>query len=601
MPTEETPLAPPRQDSPAPRSAKMPRWLLAAGLLACLLYLGVEASFLSGDFGFPLDDSWIHLQFARNLAHGDGLSYNPGERVTGSTAPLWTALLALLFYLPGSVVLWTKALGVTLHLAGLRAIWQLGRELDLSEAGAAVATAFAAATSWLVWSALSGMEVPLFVLLSVGGMVLHLRERRDPGRPPLSLGVFGLAILARPEGALLLVLAVLDRLLVCFGRRASQEEAAEESEATGPSGGPGELFWRLPSWRAVVIGLPLAVCALVGSLLFYKIAGGHFLPTTFSAKGADLHGLLPDLQYAAAILSIVFRAVPWLTLLAGAGVLALVERLGTRRDRGLLPALWLIALPLAYSTLSPTGRGLLAGNFGRYYFPLMPIVIVLGVVGLERAAAALGARIGLGASGTGGTAAGLPLRAILLVLLAWPTLAGLWRGSLLYAQNVANVQDSDVRLARWLAPRLPADAVLAVNDIGAVKFILPNRVIDLVGIASPEIRVEVAADMKKGLDFESAMLLAIERRRPDYVIVFPSWFPVVGRDPRFRLIASLEIVNNITMGDSRLGIWATPWTDAPLRRLPGDPEPGGDIGVVAPQPLEPSPSATPTASETSPR
>lgn len=598
MPTKETPLAPPRRDSPAPRPARMPRWLLAAGLLACLLYLGAEASILSGDFGFPLDDSWIHLQFAKNLAHGNGLSYNPGERVTGSTAPLWTALLALLFYLPGSVVLWTKTLGVALHLAGLRAIWQLGRELDLSETGAAVATGFAAATSWLVWSALSGMEVPLFVLLSVGGMVLHLRERRDPGRPPLSLGVFGLAILARPEGALLLVLAVLDRLLVCFGRRASQEEASEESDATGL---PGGLFWRLPSWRAVAIGLPLAVCALVGPLLFYKIVGGQFLPTTFSAKGADLRGLLPDLQYAAAILSIVFRAVPWLTLLAGAGVLALVERLGTRRDCGLLPALWLIALPLAYSTISPTGRGLLAGNFGRYYFPLMPIVIVLGVVGLERAAAALGARIGLGAPGTGGTAAGLPLRAILLALLAWPTLAGLWRGSLLYAQNVANVQDSDVRIARWLAPRLPADAVLAVNDIGAVKFLLPNQVIDLVGIASPEIRVEAAAGMKKGLDFESAMLLAIERRRPDYVIVFPSWFPVVGRDPRFRLIASLEIVNNITMGDSRLGVWATPWTDAPLRRLPGDPEPGGDIGVAAPQPLEPSPSATPTASETSSR
>jgi hypothetical protein len=237
----------------------------------------------------------------------------------------------------------------------------------------------------------------------------------------------------------------------------------------------------------------------------------------------------------------------------------------------------------------------------------MPIVIVLGVVGLERAAAALGSRLDLGASGTGGTGgtgASLPLRAILLALLAWPTLTGLWRGSLLYAQNVANVQDSDVRIARWLAPRLPPEAVLAVNDIGAVKFFLPNRVIDLVGIASPEIRLEAAAEMRKGLDFESAMLLAIERRRPDYVIVFPSWFPAVGRDPRFRLVASLEIVNNVTMGDDRLGVWATPWTQHPLRRLPGDPEPGGAIGAIviaAPQPLEPAPIATPAASETTPR
>ncbi len=39
---------------------------------------------------FPLDDSFIHLQFARNLAEGHGFAYNPGVPVAGSTAPLWT-------------------------------------------------------------------------------------------------------------------------------------------------------------------------------------------------------------------------------------------------------------------------------------------------------------------------------------------------------------------------------------------------------------------------------------------------------------------------------------------------------------------------------
>ncbi len=571
MPTSETSLAPRR--SPLP-------WLLAAGFAVCLVYLGVEAFILSGDLGFPLDDSWIHLQFAKNLADGGGLAYNPGERVTGSTAPLWTALLALLFYLPGSLVLWTKALGVALHLLGLRAIWLFARELDLSEAGAAVAVSFAAATTWLAWSALSGMEVPLFVLLSVGGLILHTRERRDPPRPPLSIGVFGLSILARPEGALLLVLALADRLLVSFARRPAEPAVASDGETP--------LRWRPAPWRSAVLGLLLAACALIGPLVFYKVVGGSFLPTTFSAKGAELHGLLPDLQYAATILGILFRAQPWLTLLAGAGVLALIERLGTERDRGLLPALWLIALPLAYSTISPTGRGPLAGNFGRYYFPLMPVVVVLGVLGLERAAAAIGSRVRFEFAGP---RASLPLRAILLGLLAWPTLAGLWRGPLVFAQNVANVQDSDVFVARWLADRLPPEAVLAVNDIGAIKFLLPNRVIDLVGIASPEVRAEVAAEVRRGIGFEAAMLLAIERRRPDYVVVFPAWVPAVTRDPRFRLVGSLAIPNNITMGDDSLGIWATPWTRAPLRRLPGDPEDGGSIGVPSPTSSEPKPNA----------
>src|SRR5262245_64042524 len=88
-------------------TGRCPWPLLAAALAAGLGYLAVEL-YLVGRPGFPLDDSWIHLQFARNLAAGQGLSYNPGEPVTGSTAPLWTALLAILFLLPGNVVLWAE-------------------------------------------------------------------------------------------------------------------------------------------------------------------------------------------------------------------------------------------------------------------------------------------------------------------------------------------------------------------------------------------------------------------------------------------------------------------------------------------------------------
>jgi hypothetical protein len=158
--TSETP-------SPAP-TGRAPLPLLGLGLLVCGLYLFAEQSLLGGRIGFPLDDSWIHLQFARNLAQGAGLSYNPGELVTGSTAPLWTALLSLVFLLPaGAVVVATKLLGVALHLAGIDAVWRLAQALGLGRKGAALAALLHLSTSWMVWSALSGMEIPLFVLLSL--------------------------------------------------------------------------------------------------------------------------------------------------------------------------------------------------------------------------------------------------------------------------------------------------------------------------------------------------------------------------------------------------------------------------------------------------
>src|SRR5262249_31392043 len=150
-----------------------------------------------------------------------------------------------------------------------------------------LAAALTLATGPLVWSALSGMEIPLFVLLSLWGTILHLRERADPGKPPLALPILALSILARPEGVLLLLVAAGDRLLVW-----------ERREETG-------LTLKRPRLRPLVLGLALAALGIAGSVLFYRLAGGSFLPTTFAVKGSGVQRWLPDLQYLYVVLGIL--------------------------------------------------------------------------------------------------------------------------------------------------------------------------------------------------------------------------------------------------------------------------------------------------------
>jgi Dolichyl-phosphate-mannose-protein mannosyltransferase len=515
-----------------------PFWLFSVGLGLALAYASTEY-WLLGTFGFPLDDGWIHLQFAKNLAAGEGMAYNTGQLVTGSTAPAWTALLALGTLLPGSALLWAKLLGTVLYLLAARLAYQLARELGLGRGLAGLATLWTLASYWLVWSALSGMEIPLFAALSLGGMVLSLRERRAPERLPLSFAAFGLGALVRPEGVLLLVLALGDRLLVW--RRTATLDLVR------------------PPVKTLATGLALAALVLVPTLLAYTAIGGSPLPTTYASKVGTQHSWVPNMRYLYTVLGILFRPLPFAVLLAAAGAVQLIQRLGTRRDCGLLPALWLVALPVAYSLLSPPGtETVLVGNFGRYFFPLLPLVAILGALGLERANS-LFAAVRAGRFS-------LPLRGIALAVLVTPTFTTLVTGATHYAQNVANVEDGDVAMARWLAPRLDPRALLAVQDIGAMKYLLPNPVLDLEGIASPDARILVRAALSAADPTGTAgMVRFLETHRPDYLAAFPQWYPqLTSPAGPLREVFRLEIPDNITLGGRAIVLYSTPWTRYPL-------------------------------------
>src|SRR5215208_4403954 len=80
-----------------------------AALVAILFYLIVSA--LIFRIGFPLDDSWIHLTYARNLAEHREWAFRLGERSAGSTAPLWTVLLSIGFLINLAPYVWTYLLG----------------------------------------------------------------------------------------------------------------------------------------------------------------------------------------------------------------------------------------------------------------------------------------------------------------------------------------------------------------------------------------------------------------------------------------------------------------------------------------------------------
>jgi len=230
-------------------------------------------------------------------------------------------------------------------------------------------------------------------------------------------------------------------------------------------------------------------------------------------------------------------------------------------------------LPLAYGVLSGRGRGIF-GNFGRYFYPLLPVVIVLAVLGVAAMLDGLPARLrwrdrsGVRDDGHGDDRGGgfAWLRWAGLLLLV-PGVVALFGGASRYVQNVRDIESGDVRLARWLAPRLPPEATLAVDDIGALKFLLPNRVLDLAGIVSPQVHAFARRSAAATGSFCPGVLEFVRERRPDYLAIFPRHHACFS-DSEFPPLLKLEVPGNVTLGEGTIVLHATPWTRQPLRTPP---------------------------------
>ncbi|HSG24779.1 MAG TPA: hypothetical protein VLA32_01580 [Anaerolineales bacterium] len=163
----------------------------------------------------PMTDSYIHFEYARNLAlHGE-LSYNPGVKEgMGSSSFFWVVVLALFQTLGFSPLIMSKVLGISfLFLSGI-----LVFELSLKVFGdhsktihyliSAGFSILGVLSGSMVWIALSGMETMLFLMLGLLSIWLYTRESW------ILMGLtLGLLTLTRIEGITLAGLLVLIELI----------------------------------------------------------------------------------------------------------------------------------------------------------------------------------------------------------------------------------------------------------------------------------------------------------------------------------------------------------------------------------------------------
>ncbi|MEM7052551.1 MAG: hypothetical protein AAF604_23005 [Acidobacteriota bacterium] len=423
-------------------------------LALSLLAVALLATFLaSGFWGDSYDDAYITYQYAQRWARGDGLTFNDGERVLGTSAP-----------------------GYALALGGL--------------------------DRW------AGIEPPaggsLLSLLALGGLVLLLGAMAGPRHAtwPLLFALTALTCRWNIEmlGAETLPAAALGTLAVWLALRRDQATAAGLAAAAAMLCRTdlvllatllGAVLWwrqRRPPWRYALAGLlPPALLGIWLTSYF-----GSPLPATLAGKQSERSDALgysaDQWHWLGRTLTPSGRAA--LMILAAIGLLIWIA---SRRRSGAVSFLASAGAVLAAGVLALQAFYRLAGV---PFAPWYEVAALNGLLALATfGAARLGALVGSRLPTSG-------LRPIVAGLVGLALSLPLWQPGLTWAvaqhgEPPDPRQELYCAVGEYLAREAPPSARVAAVEIGVLGYYADRPVLDLVGLIDPAV-VAARADGRLG-------------------------------------------------------------------------------------------------------
>jgi hypothetical protein len=183
-------------------------WILFSAIVLSIFLSYFWASWQAGQGNLlmPLDDVYIHFQYARQMALRHPYQYNLSDPPTsGATSFIYPYLLAF-GYLTGFqglwLGLWAMIIGTIALLASLWAVYRLCLALDTPKWLSLIMTLAFGMTGSIAWHFISGMETGLMMAFSLWTLLFVLEKRLNA-----FVVVAFLLSLTRPEGGALAGLA----------------------------------------------------------------------------------------------------------------------------------------------------------------------------------------------------------------------------------------------------------------------------------------------------------------------------------------------------------------------------------------------------------
>ena len=451
---------------------------------------------------FPLDDPWIHLQFAKNLAEYGSFSYFKNELVTaGSTSPIYTVLLAAGFFVTKNEMWLSYIIGIIFFALSVYYFYRLSDTFFPKDNWLAIAAALLLVfDKWINFISVTGMETTLYIFLLVASYYYY-RKMNAVGFAV----TLGLTFWTRPDALAFIAAIAADYFFRVYLKNRSPKENADIL-----------LFERKDLYK--IAGIFGGIMAAYFAMNF--IIAGSLLPNTYSAKLAYYS---PEFRSRADFLKVevweYFTESAYLLIFIPFvfGIIKLASDSFKLKYNPLIPAFIFIALLIfMYWYKLPY-----AHRFGRYMMPIFPFYILLSVYGGREFFRWL-------ANYLGDTKLVNGLNIILLAGTIVYFATGYNENKKVFQDQSRHIYIRQVETAKWLKNNTPEGSIIATHDVGAIAYYSDRKIVDVVGLINPEFVSKLNSK-----DFAGFVQEQIIKQNVSYMAFLREWFQVVNQPALF--------------------------------------------------------------------
>lgn len=385
---------------------------------------------------YAADDTFIYMQYARNISGGNGFSFNAGEPSYGVTSPFWVIILTIPYYLGVNAFWFSKILDLICAVLAVIVFYRLSKILFDDDSGnffPLLASSLFVLNIWFIRWSFTGMETNLAVLAVL--LILYSNYKKNYA---ICFFLLGLFFLIRPEGFVLFLVILLAVI--------TEKYKSLKTE-----------------YKSLILYVFLFAISVVPFLIFAELTFGTFLANTTLGKSTLTLNIN---TITAQVIGITTTLAPssGVEILLSLVFLVFIIKNKTF-NRYFVLILWPVGLLLLYVLTD-------SDIISRYFMIIIPVFTLLAVKTVEF----LKKRQAVGI--------------ILFILVLFISQFTFYKYVKPAADNFSEgINECLIPIGEWFNNNTPDNTRILVNDVGAIGYYSNRYIIDAAALINRDLKL----------------------------------------------------------------------------------------------------------------